>query len=131
MRAEIHANIGEGANGDHIAIAIAHMHAENILNRCAVPFFGLQAHAPAAAKQVEVVDVHRAKEDLQGLSKRVDQLNAELRKLSGSKPAAAAKAKPAAKPAAKPVAAKKAVKKVAKKAAKPAAEAAPIQDATE
>lgn len=71
-----------------------------------------------------------SKEDLQGLSKRVDQLNAELRKLSGSKPAAAAKAKPA-KPAAKPVAAKKAVKKVAKKAAKPAAEAAPIQDATE
>lgn len=71
-----------------------------------------------------------SKEDLQGLSKRVDQLNAELRKLSGAKPAAAAKAKPA-KPAAKPVAAKKAVKKVAKKAAKPAAEAAPIQDATE
>lgn len=71
-----------------------------------------------------------SKEDLQGLSKRVDQLNAELRKLSGAKPAAAAKAKPA-KPVAKPVAAKKAVKKVAKKAAKPAAEAAPIQDATE
>jgi poly(hydroxyalkanoate) granule-associated protein len=71
-----------------------------------------------------------SKEDLQGLSKRVDQLNAELRKLSGGKPAAAAKAKPA-KPVAKPVAAKKAAKKVAKKATQPAAEAASIQDATE
>ena len=76
-----------------------------------------------------------SKEDLQGLSKRVDQLNAELRKLSGGKQAAAPKAKAAAKPTAKPVVAKPAAKKVAKKvakaAAKPAAEAAPIQDATE
>ena len=51
-------------------------------------------------------------EDLQGLSKRVDQLNAELRKLSGQRGAA----KPAAK-------------KAVRKAAKPAA--APISDATE
>lgn len=60
-----------------------------------------------------------SKEDLQGLSKRVDQLNGELRKLSGQRGAA----KPAAKKAAKPV------KKAVRKAAKPAA--APISDATE
>jgi poly(hydroxyalkanoate) granule-associated protein len=68
-----------------------------------------------------------SKEDLQGLSKRVDQLNAELRKLSAGKAAATPKAKPADKPVAK-AAPKKAAKKVA---AKPAAEPAPLQDATE
>lgn len=64
-----------------------------------------------------------SREDLQGLSKRVDQLNAELRKLGAAKPAAAAKPKAPAK------------KAPAKKASKPAARkpkaAAPIQDATE
>jgi poly(hydroxyalkanoate) granule-associated protein len=67
-----------------------------------------------------------SREDLQGLSKRVDQLNAELRKLSGGNPAPA-KPKAAAK-----APAKKASKAPAKKA-KPAsaAAAAPIQDATE
>lgn len=60
-----------------------------------------------------------SKDDLQGLSKRVDQLNVELRKLSGQRAA-----KPAATKAAKP--AKKAVRKAA---AKPVA--APISDATE
>lgn len=64
-------------------------------------------------------------EDLQGLSQRVDQLNAELRRLSvkqnaaASKPAAAKKATKAAAP-----------KKAAKKTAAPV-ESAPIQDATD
>ncbi|MBD8524571.1 phasin family protein [Pseudomarimonas arenosa] len=57
-----------------------------------------------------------SKEDLQGLSKRVDQLNAELRKLSNG-------SKPAVKKAAKPAATKKAVRKTAA--------AAPVSDATE
>ena len=65
MRAEIHAYIGKGANGDHIAIVIAHMHAEDVFHRSAVPFFGLQAHAPASAKQVEVIDVIAAHGRLQ------------------------------------------------------------------
>ena len=66
-----------------------------------------------------------SREDLQGLSKRVDQLNAELRKLGNGKPAASTKPK-----AAKPAAARKAAKaKAPAKKAKPAA--APIQDATD
>ncbi|MCK7594745.1 phasin family protein [Pseudomarimonas salicorniae] len=66
-----------------------------------------------------------SREDLQGLSKRVDQLNAELRKLS-AKPAAPAKPK-----SVKKVAPAKAAKPAAKKAKPAAAPAAPIQDATE
>jgi len=69
------------------------------------------------------------RDDLKSLVERVDQLNAELRKL-GAKPAAVAKAaKPAAK-ASKPVA-KPAPKKAAAK--KPAAKksSAPITDATD
>jgi poly(hydroxyalkanoate) granule-associated protein len=70
-----------------------------------------------------------SREDLQGLSKRVDQLNAELRKLGNSKPAAAAKPA-AAKPAAiKKVAPRKAAKSAAKQAAP--VTTAPIKDATE
>ena len=66
-----------------------------------------------------------SREDLQGLSKRVDQLNAELRKLGSAKPTASAKPK-----AAKPAAPRKAAK--AKAPAKKAKAApAPIQDATE
>lgn len=75
-----------------------------------------------------------SREDLQGLSKRVDQLNAELRKLGSAKPAAAAK--PAAPKSAKP--AKKAAPRKAAKATKATKAtsrkqppAASIQDATE
>ncbi|MGQ0800857.1 MAG: phasin family protein [Pseudomarimonas sp.] len=89
------------------------------------------------------------RDDLKALIQRVDQLNAELRKL-GSKSAAPAAAKPASKPAAKAAAkvvakpvAKKATKSVtapkaaaptkAAKASKPAAKpvVAPITDATD
>jgi poly(hydroxyalkanoate) granule-associated protein len=67
-----------------------------------------------------------SREDLQGLSKRVDQLNAELRKLSGGKPA------PAKPKAASKAPAKQASKAPAKKAkAAGSAAPAPIQDATE
>ena len=65
MRAEIHAYIGKGANGNHITIGIAHMHAEDVFHRSAVPFLGLQTHAPASAKQVEVIDVIAAHGRLQ------------------------------------------------------------------
>jgi len=89
------------------------------------------------------------RDDLKALIQRVDQLNAELRKL-GTKAASPAAAKPAAKPAVKAaakVASKPVAKKVAKsvaapkaaapakaaKASKPAAKpvAAPITDATD
>jgi poly(hydroxyalkanoate) granule-associated protein len=60
------------------------------------------------------------REEIQALSSRVDELNRELRKLGGAKPAAA---KPAAKKAAAKPAAKKA-KPAARKAAKPAAKKA-------
>jgi len=69
-----------------------------------------------------------SREDLQGLNERVDQLNAELRRLSGtSKPAP--KAKPAAKASSKP--AKKASSKKTAAPSAAVAQAAPIQDAAE
>ncbi len=88
-----------------------------------------------------------SRDDLKSLIQRVDQLNAELRKL-GAKPTAASASKPAAKKAAKPVAkkaaksapaaktakvAKPAARKTAPKSAKPAVvkAVAPISDATD
>lgn len=78
------------------------------------------------------------REDLQALIARVDELNAELRKLgrtASASPAAAGKAKPAARKAAStssPATKKAAAKPVAKKRA-PAAKraAAPIRDITD
>ncbi len=67
-----------------------------------------------------------SREDLQGLSKRVDQLNAELRKLGTAKASAPAKPKTV-----KPVAPRKAAKARKAPASKKPAAATPIQDATE
>lgn len=71
------------------------------------------------------------REDLQSLIQRVDQLNAELRKL-GAKSGAAAPRKPAAKkPAARKAARPATAKAKPAKPAKAAKKAAPITDATD
>jgi len=60
-------DLGHRAQRHHVPAAVADLQTPHVVEPHAVPGVGLDVHLPGASKQVDVVDIHPAQLDLQGV----------------------------------------------------------------